>query len=188
MKQHSILIMLVGGIVAICCFVTPWVTFTNGGYKKNWETDVRVEKVGDYTRRFSRPVSEQGVIIKPVPETHHRHAGYKIASNGNLTTISFIAAIVTIGCSIILLMQSRPGSLTQIVLMSSVLGVVSLLVAFLLVMFADENGIRSIGNTTYTLSGNIQFGGFGAGIGFVIAIIGAKISPRLRGDKNEESI
>ena len=68
MKQYSILITFVGSILVFCCFALPWVTFTSGGYKKSWETDVRKEKLGSgVTVRISSPVTEQGTIIKDAP-------------------------------------------------------------------------------------------------------------------------
>ena len=42
----------------------------------------------------------------------------------------------------------------------------------------SENGLCSMGNTTYTAAGNIQLGGFGTAVGFVIALIGAIYMPR----------
>lgn len=178
MKQHSILITFIGGILALCWFTQPWVTFTQGGYKKSWETDVRREKIGSATARFSRPVTEQGTIIKGAPSTHHSYLGFKIATSGNLITIVFATTIVTVVCSIYMLTQRTPGKSKLLVLISSGFGLGCLLLTFLLVMVINHSGLRSIGNTTYTSNGDIQFGGFGTALGFVMAFIGAWNIPK----------
>ena len=178
MKQHSILITFIGGILALCCFALPWVTFTQGGYKKSWKTDVRTEKIGSATARFSRPVTEQGTIIKGAPSTHHSYLGFKIATKGNLITLVFATTIITVGCSVYMLIQRTPGKSKLLVLISSGFGFGCLLLTFLLVMVISGIGLRSVGNTTYTVNGNIQFGGFGTVVGFVIAFIGAWNIPK----------
>ena len=178
MKQHSILIMFIGGILALCCFALTWVTFTSGGYKKSWETDVQTGKIGNATFRSSRPVTEQGAIIKGVPASHHKYSGFNIAIKGNLITIVFITAIATIGCSVYMLTQRTHHKSKLFVLISSGIGLGCLLITFLVVMVINDNGIRSVGNTTYTSNGNIQLGSFGTMIGFVIAFIGAWNIPK----------
>ena len=48
-------------------------------------------------------------------------------------------------------------------------------------MFAtviDENGLRSMGNTAYTLGGNLQIGAFGTAVGFIVVLVGAMFIPR----------
>lgn len=178
MKQHSVLITFLGGILVLCCFALPWVTFTSGGYKKSWETDVRTGKIGGGTFRSSRPVTEQGSINKNRPASHHKHLGFKIATKGNLITIAFVAAIASVCCSVFMLTQRTPGKSKRFTLFSSGVGLVSLLLTILLVMIISENGIRSVGNTTYTANGNIQLGGFAAAVGFVITFIGAWNVPK----------
>ena len=178
MKQHSILITFIGGILALCCFALTWVTFTSGGYKKSWETDVQTGKIGNATFRSSRPVTEQGAIIKGVPASHHKYSGFNIAIKGNLITIVFITATATIGCSVYMLTQRTHDKSKLFVLISSGIGIGCLLVTFLVVMVISDNGIRSVGNTTYTSNGNIQLGSFGTMIGFVIAFIGAWNIPK----------
>lgn len=178
MRTHSSLITLVGGIIVMCCFALPWVTFTHGGYKRSWETDVKTGKVGGVQFRSSRPVSEQGTIVKPIPATHHRHYGYKIAFNGNLITVSFVAGILTIVCGFILVAQRTPDKVRSIVLLCSSVGLICLLLAFILMIFTGERGIRSMGNTTYTADGSIQLAAYGTMIGFIIAFIGAMNIPK----------
>lgn len=178
MKQHSILITFIGGILALCCFALTWVTFTQGGYKKSWETDVQTGKIGNATFRSSRPVTEQGSIIKGVPASHHKYSGFNIVIKGNLITIVLITAIATIVCSVYMLTQRTPNKSKLFVLISSGIGLGCLLLAFLAVMVISDNGIRSVGNTTYTSNGDIQFGGFGTALGFVTAFIGAWNIPK----------
>lgn len=178
MKQYSILITFVGGILALCCFALPWVTFTHGGYKKSWETDIRTEKIGSATFRSSRPVTEQGSIIKSVPSSHHKYLGFKIAIKGNLITIVIITSIAAAGFSVYMLTQRTPEKSKLFVLISSGFGLGCLLLTFLLVTVIGDSGLRSIGNTTYTSNGDIQFGGLGTTIGFVITFIGAWNIPK----------
>lgn len=178
MKQHSILITFVGGVLTICCFALPWVTFTSGGYEKSWETDVQTGKVGSATFRMSRPVTEQGTIIKGVPASHHKYSGFKIAISGNLITIVFTTAIVTVSCSVYMLTQQTPRKSKLLIFISSGFGLGCLLLTFFLVMVFGDSGIRSIGNTTYTSNGNIQLGGFATAICFVIVLIGAWNIPK----------
>ena len=178
MKQYSILITLAGSILAVCCFALPWVSFTSGEYKKSWETDVRKEKVGNAIARFSRPVTEQGMIREDVPVTHHNYLGFKIATSWNLITIVLLASIVSAGCSVYILTQRTPVKSKQFVLISSGIGLGCLLLTFLLVTVLGDSGIRSIGNTTYTTNGNIQLGGIATVIGFIITFIGAWNIPK----------
>ncbi|MCY4401659.1 MAG: hypothetical protein OXD54_03705 [Candidatus Poribacteria bacterium] len=179
MKQYSILITLAGSILVVCCFALPWVTFTSGGYKKSWETDVKKEKLSSGAiARFSRPVTEQGRIRNDVPVTHHNYLGFKIAAGWNIITIVLIASIVSAGCSIYMLTQHNPRKSKLFVLISSGIGIGCLLLTFLLVTVVGENGLRSIGNTTYTANGNIQIGGIATVICFIITLIGAWNIPK----------
>lgn len=179
MKQYSILISLAGSILVVCCFALPWVTFTSGEYKKSWETDVKKEKLASGAiARFSRPVTEQGMIRYDVPATHHNYLGFNIAAGWNIITIVLIASIVSAGCSIYMLTQQNPRKSKLFVLISSGIGSGCLLLTFLLVMVVDENGLRSISNTTYTANGNIQIGGIATVICFFITLIGAWNIPK----------
>lgn len=180
MKQYLSLITFIGGVLAFSCFALPWVTFTSGAYKTSWETDVRTGKVGSATFRSSRPVTEQGPIIKSIPASHHKYLGFKIAIKGNLITIVFIASIATAGFSVYILTQRTPDKSKLFVLISSGIGLGCLLLTFLLVMLISDNGLRSVGNTTYTSNGNIQFGGFATAVGFIIAFIGAWSIPKFK--------
>ena len=146
--------------------------------KKSWDTDVQTGKIGNATFRSSRPVTEQGAIIKGVPASHHKYLGFNIAIKGNLITIVFTAAIATIGCSVYMLTQRTHDKSKLFVLISSGLGLGCMLLTFLVVMVISENRLRSIGNTTYTSNGDIQFGGFGTAMGFVTALIGAWNIPK----------
>ncbi len=178
MKEHSRLITLVGAFFALCCFAIPWVTFTKGSFKRTYETNVRTGRIGGANFRSSTPVTETGSIIKPAPQTHHRYPGYKIAMKWNFVTIALIESILIFICSIILLAKNSSGKLKRIVFISSVIALLCLLISFLLVTVIGEKGLRSMGNTTYTVAGDIQFGGFGAAAGFVIVLVGASYIPK----------
>lgn len=173
MREHSRLIALVGAFLALCCFTIPWVTFTKGSFKRSYETNVRTGRIGGANFRSSNPVTETGSIITAIPETHHRYPGHKIAMKWNLVTIALIECIFIFICSVIVLAKNSSGRLKRVVIISSVIALLCLLISFLLVTVFSENGLRSMGNTTYTVTGDIQFGGFGAAVGFVIVLVGA---------------
>lgn len=178
MIRHSRLIAFIGGTLAMCCFALSWVTFTKGSYKMSYDTNVKTGRLGGATFRSSNPVTETGAIIPPIPESHHRYPGYKIALGFNLVTIAFVESILIFFCSVIILAKNSSGRLKRIVIISSIIGIISLIVSLLLATVIGENGIRSMGNTTYTLSGDLQIGGFGAAVGFIIALVGAMFIPR----------
>ena len=68
MRQHSQLITVIGGALAVCCFALPWVAFTKGSYERIYDTNVRTERLGGATLRSSTPVIERRPIITPRPE------------------------------------------------------------------------------------------------------------------------
>ena len=177
MKGHARLIAVAGGLLALCCFALPWITFTKGSYKRSYDTNVHTRKLGSATLRTANPVTETGSIITPVPETHHRYHGYKIALGLNFVSVAFIESILILICSIIMLAKNSSGRLKRIVIISSIIGILCLSISFLLAVIG-ENGLRSMGNTTYTLAGNIQLGGFGTAVGFVVALVSAIYIPR----------
>ncbi len=76
-----------------------------------------------------------------------------------------------------MLAKNSSGRLKRIVIISSIIGILCLSISFLLAVIG-ENGLRSMGNTTYTLAGNIQLGGFGTAVGFVVALVSAIYIPR----------
>lgn len=178
MIQHSRLIAVIGGTLALCCFALPWVAFTKGSYEMSYDTNVKTGRIGGATFRSSNPVTETGVIRTPFPGTHHIYPGYKIAFGFNLVTIALIESILIFLCSIIILAKNSSGRLKRIVIISSIIGIICLIVSLLLATFIGENGIRSMGNTTYTLAGDLQIGGFGTAVGFIIVLVGAMCIPR----------
>lgn len=178
MIRHSRLIAVIGGTLALCCFAIPWVTFTKGSYKMSYETNVKTGRHGGASFRSSTPVTETGAIIPPIPESHHRYPGYKIALGFNLVTIAFVESILIFFCSIIILVKNSSGRLKRIVIISSIIGIICLIVSLLLATVIGENGLRSMGNTTYTLAGDLQIGGFGTAVGFIIVLVGAMFIPR----------
>ena len=77
-----------------------------------------------------------------------------------------------------MLAKNSSGRLKRIVIISSIIGILSLTVSLLLATIMSEDGLLSMGNTTYTLAGTIQLGGFGTAVGLFIALIGASFIPR----------
>lgn len=178
MRRHSRLIAVMGGALAVCCFALTWVTFNKGSYEKRYDTNVKTQRLGGATLRSSNPVTERGSIITPIPDSHHRYPGYKIALGFNLVTIALIESVLILICSVIMLAKNSSGRLKRIVIISSIIGILCLILSLLLATIISEDGLRSMGNTTYTAAGNIQLGGFGTAVGFVIALIGAIYIPR----------
>ncbi len=178
MKRHSRLIAVMGGALAVCCFALSWVTFTKGSFERRYDTNVKTQRLGGATLRSSNPVTERGSIITPIPDSHHRYPGYKIALGFNLVTVALIESVLILICSVIMLAKNSSGRLKRIVIISSIIGILCLILSLLLTTVLSENGLRSMGNTTYTAAGNIQWSGFGTAVGFVIALIGAIYIPR----------
>lgn len=178
MIRHSRLIAVMGGALALVCFAFPWVAFTKGSYERSYDTNVKTGRLGSAIFRSSTPVTETGAIIPPIPESHHRYPGYKIALGFNLVTIALVESILIFFCSVIMLAKNSSGRLKRIVIISSIIGIICLIVSLLLATVIGENGLRSMGNTTYTLAGDLQIGGFGTAVGFIIVLVGAMFIPR----------
>ena len=181
MRRHSRLIAVMGGALAVCCFALTWVTFNKGSYERRYDTNVKTQRLGGATLRSSNPVTEMGSINPLYTSRHHRYPGYKIALGFNLVTVALIESVLILICSVIMLARNSSGRLKRIVIISSIIGILCLIVSLLFATMNTENGLRglrSMGNTTYTAAGNIQLGGFGTAVGFVIALIGAICIPR----------
>ena len=178
MNRHSRLISVMGGSLALCCFALPWVTFTKGSFERRYDTNVETRRLGSATLRSINPVTETGSIITPIPETHHRYPGYKIAYGFNFVTVALIESILIFICSVIMLAKNASGRLKRIVIISSIIGILCLSIWLMVATVFTENGLHSMGNTTYTAAGDLQIGGFGTAVGFVIVLVGASFIPR----------
>ena len=164
MKQNLMFLTLVGGSLTILCFFMPWLKL---------ELD---------------PIS-------------YTFSGFSLAMRGLLGTIALIAASAIIGISIYMLKQQTPWKSRIPMLLSSgigflcVLGVLRLashpallyvpedIRSFIVVTFGtrlarvDGTTIAEM-NTQLTELISLQFGGFGASIGFILALIGAWSLPK----------
>ena len=165
MKQHSLFLILGGGGFAILCFFMPW-----------FKLDMT--SIGSFTEKFS---------------------GFSIAMAGNSATIVLIAAVAIIGISIYMLIQQTPWKSRVPVLLISSTGILGILVVlrfallhvpehmqqFITVALGTHwaqatpiDGPTLEKKTQLTDLINLQFGGFGAAIGFIVALIGASSIPR----------
>ena len=165
MKRHSLFFILGGGGFAILCFFMPW-----------FKLDMT--SIGSFTETFS---------------------GFSIAIEGNSATIVLIAAAAIIGISIYMLIQQTPWKSRVPVLLSSSTGILGILVVlrFALLHVPEHmqqfttvalgthlaritpiDGTIAEMKTQLTDFINFQFGGFGAAIGFIVALIGAWSLPK----------
>ena len=162
MKQNSIVITLVGGSFSLLCFFMPWVKFNMGSLD------------------LSRTGTKAGGAITV--------SGFSLAMEGNFITLAFIAAVAIVGISIYMLNQQTPWKARTLALISSGIGLLCLL--FMLPRFtaAFNPGMRAVLDIGSTAAPEIraklkelislQFGGFGAAIGFIVALIGAWSLPK----------
>ena len=163
MKRHSLFLILGGGCFTILCFFMPWLKLD-------------LTSIASFIDTYS---------------------GFSLAMRGLLGMIAFIAALVTIG-SIYILKPQTPWKSRIPVLLSSgigflcVLGVLRLapfhipeetrqfMVVALGTHLARVDGTTAEMKTQFTDFINLQFGGFGAAIGFIVAFIGAWSLPQIR--------
>ena len=162
MKRHSLFLILGGGGFTILCFFMPWLKLD-------------MTSIDSFTDTYS---------------------GFSIAMAGNSATIVLIAAVAIIGISVYMLIQQTPWKPRIPVLLSSSTGILGILIVlrlaplhipeeiyqFIVVAlgthWAQVEGATTEMKTQLTDLINLQFGGFGAGIGFIVAIIGAQNLPK----------
>ena len=162
MKQNSLVIPLVGGGFSLLCFFMPWVKFDSSSLGLS---DSAAKGVWALT--FS---------------------GFSLATGGNFITLAFIATLAIIGISIYMLNQKTPWKARILVLISSGVGFLCLLFILPQYTLAFNPAMRAaldIGGTTGVEMQaklekliSLQFGGFGAAIGFIVALIGAWSLPK----------
>ena len=161
MKQNSLTLPLVGGGIAFLCFFLPWIKFD---------------------------MSSLG-LDQAIPQLKGALtiSGFKMATgNANLITLALIAAVAIIGICIYMLYEKTPWKSRIPVLICS--GIGFLLVLFTLIRFMQgiSEGTRLAGEILKSTTAkveldkivNFQFGGFGAVIGFALALIGAWNIPK----------
>ena len=182
MKRHSLFLILGGGGFTILCFFMPWLKLDMTSINSFTMTSIN-----SFTETFS---------------------GFWMAMQGLLGTISFIAASAIIGISIYILKQQTPWRFRVPVLLSSSIGFLSSLgvlrlaplhipeetyqseetYQFIAVAlgtnwaegthWAQVDGTTAEMKTQLTDLINLQFGGFGAAFGFIVALIGAWNLPK----------
>ncbi len=161
MKQNSLILPLVGGGIALLCFFLPWMKID----MSSLDLDQAIPQL-----KGAQTIS-----------------GFKIATgNGNLTTLTLLAAVAIIGVCIFMLYQKTPWKARIPVLICG--GIGFLLVLFMLIRFIQ--GISEAKRLSGTLLEStapemdlskivsLQFGGFGAVIGYILALIGAWNIPK----------
>ena len=151
MKQNALTLLLVGGgIASLCCFL-PWI------------------KIDISDLNLTIPVSKESLTI----------SGFHLATGNENMPYAFFAAMVLIMLS--LQLKKTPWKARKPVLICSSIGF--LLVLFTLFSFRQElsedtplaGKILEYATSKVELGqiASLQFGGFGAAIGFIVAFIGA---------------
>ena len=166
MKQLSRFLILAGGGFAILCFFMPWLKLEMAWFEPD-----------------SLPLS---------------FSGFSLAKQGNSTTIAFIAAWAIMGISVYMFKQRtlQKPKIPVLLIISSIIGILCLLAVFRFSLLQLPEHIQqfttiAVGthlaqadDTTSEMKRplidliNLQFGGFGAAIGFIAAFIGACYIPK----------
>lgn len=186
MKRHLLFIPLSGGILALLCFFFPWVkidisslgsVFTKSGGSTDNLSD-------NLTKMFGPAFTKAGDFVK--------FSGFSFGIERRLSTLAFIAALAIIGICLYMLVKKTPWEARFLVFVSSGVGLLCLLFTLSLLTQEFTGGIlvelfRQTGiletqrmDLRMDLQALIspQFGGFGAAIGFIVAIIGAWSLPK----------
>ncbi len=156
MKQNSLIVSLVGGgIVLLCCFL-PWIKID---------------------------ISSLDLVISP-PKESLTISGFHIATgNENMPYAFFVALMLILGC---FCMLKTPWRARKLVLTCSVIGFLFVLFTFFTFRQEFSEGtplaeeILEYATSKVELGqlASLQFGGFGAAIGFIVAFIGARSLPK----------
>ena len=156
MKQNSLIVSLVGGgIVLLCCFL-PWIKID---------------------------ISSLDLVISP-PKESLTISGFHIATgNENMPYAFFVALMLILGC---FCMLKTPWRARKLVLTCSVIGFLFVLFTFFTFRQEFSEGtplaeeILEYATSKVELGqlASLQFGGFGAAIGFIVALIGAWNLPK----------
>ena len=156
MKQNSLIVSLVGGgIVLLCCFL-PWIKID---------------------------ISSLDLVISP-PKESLTISGFHIATgNENMPYAFFVALMLILGC---FCMLKTPWRARKLVLTCSVIGFLFVLFTFFTFRQEFSEGtplaeeILEYATSKVELGqlASLQFGSFGAAIGFIVAFIGARSLPK----------
>ena len=161
MKQNPLILPIVGGGIALLCFFLPWLNFD---------------------------MSSMGIReVLPQVKAAINISGFTLATGGaNFVTLAFIAAIAVIGICIYMINQKTPWKARNLVLISSGIGVLCILFTLIQVIQGLSLASRMAGPLMQSARSDLelnkiispQFGGLGAAIGFIIALIGAWNIPK----------
>ena len=162
MKEKLLLIPLAGGILAILSLFLPWVKFASS--------------------LIPHEVGTAEVIT---------YSGFEI--NGLFVTLALIAALAISGVSIYNLNQKTPWKSRIPALRNSIAGLLCVVLTLILYTQSLNSGIEKVSDLfestidfesamnfkeAFEKAVSLQFGGFGAAIGFTVAIIGACSLPK----------
>ena len=166
MKQKLPLISLAGGILALLSILLPWVKF-----------DLSL------------------IPYEDSPAEAITHSGFE--TDRFLATLTFVVALAILGVSIYTLNQKTPWKSRRILLSSSGAGLLCALSTLALFTQSMNSFIEKMSDIAFNESTNdfgramgfsfkeafenaisLQFGGFGAAIGFIVAFIGAWSLPK----------
>ena len=162
MKQKLLLIPLAGGILALLSLFLPWIKYDRSLIPNE---DRRAEAI--------------------------TYSGFEI--NGLLVTLAFIAVLLILGVSIYNLNQKTPWKSRIPVLRNSIAGLLCVVLTLILYIQSLNSGIEKVSGLfestidfesamnfkkTFDNAISLQFGGFGASIGFIVALIGAWSLPK----------
>lgn len=156
MKQNSLIVSLVGGgIVLLCCFL-PWIKID---------------------------ISSLDLVVSP-PKESLTISGFHIATgNENMPYAFFVALMLILGC---FCMLKTPWRARKLVLTCSVIGFLFVLFTFFTFRqefsegtpLAEEILEYATSKVELEQLASLQFGGFGAATGFIVAFIGARSLPK----------
>ena len=148
MKQNVLLLPLLGAGLTIFCFILPWINI-----------DLSTIEVDSPFLQF--PDSVGSDMPKPKLTGTVKVTGFKLATgSANVLSLSLIAAIAIIVICIYMMIQKTPLNSRLPILICSGIGLLS-------VLYAVLKNMQIIG-----------LGGYAAGIGFILALLGAWMIPK----------
>ena len=162
MKQKLLLIPLAGGILALSSLFLPWTKYAPSLIPNEDRTAEAIT-----------------------------YSGFE--TNGLLVTLAFIAVSLILGVSIYNLNQKTPWKARTPVLRNSIAGLLCIVLTLILYTQSLNSGIEKVSDLfestidfesamnfkeAFEKAVSLQFGGFGAAIGFIVAFIGAWSLPK----------
>ena len=169
MKQNSLTLPLVGGGIAFLSFFLPWV-------------------------KFDRTLIPR-MVENPGPDVFTT-SGF--GTGGLLVILAFLSALAILGCSFYMLNQKTPWKSRTPVLISSGIGFLCVVLTLFLFNRSLNSSMQKMSNTlesigfeeTFEKAISLQFGGFGAAVGFIVTLIGAWNIPKsdISMEDNEQEV